>query len=448
VTRLGSTGRKSPARAADDDFALPAGVTIVLMNESRSDILILGGGVIGLSCALALLRRGVSVRVLERGAPGCGASHGNCGTLTPSHAIPLTVPGMPWRALRWMLRRDAPLYVNPRPDWARWRWLLGFARRCNLACAERTAIARAAILQRSWALLPRVLVEEGIDCEYTPTGNLFVYRDAGTLVADRKEIAWLHRLGIAAAALRGREVEEMEPALLPGVVGGILHADDAQLRPDKLVDGLARRVRECGGAIETQTIIEGFITSGATVSRVQTSRGEFSGERVLLALGAWTPRLSLQLDLPLPIQPGKGYSITMSRPDPCPRHALVLREPSVCVTAWGSGYRLGSTMEFSGYDERPNRTRLDALRRGARAYLREPLGAELREEWWGWRPMCVDEVPLIGPVARWNNLLLATGHGMLGVSMSAATAELVASLVAGERPVLDPAPYAPTRFGF
>lgn len=416
------------------------------MNAVHSDVLILGGGVVGLSCALALLRQGASVRVVDRGVPGCGASHGNCGTLTPSHAIPLTMPGMPWKALHWMLRRDAPLYVNPRPDWSRWHWLLGFARRCNLAFAQRAAIARAAILQRSWTLLPRILVEEGIDCEYAPSGNLYVYRDAHTLAEDRGEIEWLRRLGISAAALDGAEAEAMEPALLPGVVGGILHADDAQLRPDRLVDGLARRVRERGGLIEPAAAIQDFHCIGQRVDRVLTSRGEFSGERVVMALGAWTPPIAARLDLKVPIQPGKGYSITMSRPDPCPRHALVLREPSVCVTAWDSGYRLGSTMEFSGYDERLNRTRLDALRRGARAYLRAPLGPELQEEWWGWRPMCVDEIPLIGPVRRWNNLLLATGHGMLGVSMSAATAELIASLVAGDKPVLDPAPYAPTRF--
>ncbi|WHZ17921.1 MAG: D-amino acid dehydrogenase small subunit [Rhodanobacteraceae bacterium] len=418
------------------------------MNAVRSDVLVLGGGVIGLSCALALLRQGASVRVLERGEPGCGASHGNCGTLTPSHAIPLTVPGMPWKALHWMLRRDAPLYVSPKPDWQRWRWLLGFAQRCNLASAERAAIARAAILQRSWTLLPRLLVEEGIECEYAPSGNLYVHRDAHTLEHDRPEIEWLHRLGIAALALRGDEVEQMEPALLPGVAGGILHADDAQLRPDKLVEGLARRVRERGGVIETGADITGFRCADGRVDGVQTSRGGFAGDRIVLALGAWTPHVASMLDLRVPIQPGKGYSITMSRPDPCPRRALVLREPSVCVTAWDSGYRLGSTMEFSGYDEHLNRTRLDALRRGAAAYLRAPVGAELREEWWGWRPMCIDEIPLIGPVRRWNNLMLATGHGMLGVSMSAATAELVASLVAGGKPVLDPAPYAPVRFGF
>jgi len=417
------------------------------MSEARSDVLILGGGVIGLFCALTLLRRGASVRVIDRGQPGCGASHGNCGTLTPSHAIPLTVPGMPWRALHWMLRRDAPLYVNPRPDWDRWRWLLGFARRCNPGFAKRAALVRAAILKRSWTLLPRVLVEEGIDCEYAPAGNLYVYRDRRTLEHDRPEIEWLHRLGIAATALGGAEVEQMEPSLLPGVVGGVLHTDDAQLRPDLLVEGLARRLRELGGIIETGAAVQGFRCADGRVDAVRTTHGDFSGERVVMALGAWTPRVASMLDLQVPIQPGKGYSITMSRPDPCPHRALVLREPSVCVTAWGSGYRLGSTMEFSGYDERLNRTRLDALRRGAAAYLRAPVGAELREEWWGWRPMCVDETPLIGPVNRWHNLLLATGHGMLGVSMSAATAELVVSLIACEPPVLDARAYSPARLG-
>ena len=416
------------------------------MDAARSDVLILGGGVIGLSCALALLHRGASVRVLDRSEPGSGASHGNCGTLTPSHAIPLTVPGMPWRALRWVLRRDAPLYVNPRPDWDRWRWLLGFARRCDLACAERAALVRAAILQRSWTLLPRMLVDEAIECEYATAGNLYVYRDAGVLQQDHGDVEWLRKLGVTTTALSGEAVEAMEPALLPGVAGGMLHPDDAQLRPDRLIDGLVRRVRECGGVIEAGAAVEGFDCGNGRLDAVRTSRGRFSGERVVMALGAWTPQLASRLDLRVPIQPGKGYSITMSRPDPCPGRALVLREPSVCVTAWGSGYRLGSTMEFSGYDEGLNRPRLDALRRGAAAYLRMPLGSELREEWWGWRPMCVDEVPLIGPVKRWNNLLLATGHGMLGVSMSAATAELVASLVMNETPLLDPAPYAPARF--
>jgi len=147
------------------------------------------------------------------------------------------------------------------------------------------------------------------------------------------------------------------------------------------------------------------------------------------------------------MQPGKGYSITYTRPALAPRFALVLREAAVCVTTWPSGYRLGSTMEFSGYAEGLNRTRLDALRRGAATGLHEPEGPDLLEEWWGWRPMSVDEVPIIGPSTRWSNLHLATAHGMLGVSMSAATGELVAAQLTGAAPAIDPAPYAPARFG-
>lgn len=180
---------------------------------------------------------------------------------------------------------------------------------------------------------------------------------------------------------------------------------------------------------------------------MRTTRGVFSGERIVMALGAWSPLVAQSLGLRLPMQPGKGYSITYSRPSLAPRHALVLREAAVCVTTWESGFRLGSTMEFSGYAEGLNRTRLDALRRGAAQGLHVPEGPELREEWWGWRPMSVDEVPIIGPSSRWSNLTLATAHGMLGVSMSAATGELVASMLRGDVPSIDPTPYAPTRFG-
>ncbi|HET9836100.1 MAG TPA: FAD-dependent oxidoreductase [Rhodanobacteraceae bacterium] len=417
------------------------------MNPPPDDVLVLGGGVIGLACALALRRAGARVRVLEQAAPGHGASHGNCGTLTPSHAIPLSVPGVRWKALRWMTKRDAPLYVNPRPDFDRWRWLLGFARRCNLPDAQRAAIARCAIMQRSHALLPQWLAEEGIDCDYAKRGTLYVYRDQRALQAGRPEVDWLHELGLTAEVLDGDTVLGMEPALKPGVAGGVLHPDDAQLRPDRLVDALARRVRERGAAIETETRIEGFDCASRRINAVRTSRGTFSGEKIVFALGAWSPRIARQLGMKLPMQPGKGYSITTSRPDPCPRTALVLREAGVCVTAWESGFRLGSTMEFSGYDTTLNRTRLDALRRGARTYLEVPFGDQLQEEWWGWRPMCLDEVPLIGPSTCWSNLLLATGHGMLGVSMSAATGELIAAQVADARTMIDPAPYAPARFG-
>jgi D-amino-acid dehydrogenase len=170
---------------------------------------------------------------------------------------------------------------------------------------------------------------------------------------------------------------------------------------------------------------------------------------VVLAVGAWSPRLARRLDVPFlarAMQPGKGYSITYDRPLLAPRRPLTLQERSVCASIWGSGYRLGSTMEFSGFDTTLNRRRLDALERAAREYLHEGVGPARREEWFGWRPMTVDDVPLLGPVPGRPRQWLATGHGMLGVSMSIATADLVADLVCGRTPALDPAPYRPERF--
>jgi D-amino-acid dehydrogenase len=418
------------------------------MDDSRSDVLVLGGGVVGLSCALFLLRAGIGVRVLEQGTPGCGSSHGNCGTITPSHAAPLAMPGTFGVALRSVFRADAPLYLNPRFDGPRLRWLLGFARHCNWNDFHRAAAARAAMLSRSRRALAELIRAERIDCEFAEEGELYVYRGAKLREADeRHHAAVLDRLGIEVQRLRGDEVEAMEPALKPGVAGGLFHPGDARLRPDRYVAELARRVRERGGAIVAGAKIDRLDTDGRSLTHVRTTRGVFRAARVVMALGAWSPLLGRQLGLRLPMQPGKGYSITYTRPSRAPRHALVLREPAVCVTTWASGYRLGSTMEFSGYAEGLNRTRLDALRRGAATGLHEPEGPELLEEWWGWRPMSVDEVPIIGPSTRWANLHLATAHGMLGVSMSAATGELVAAQIAGGALAVDPLPYAPGRFG-
>ncbi|MET0504937.1 MAG: FAD-dependent oxidoreductase [Luteibacter sp.] len=418
------------------------------MERSRSDVLVMGGGVIGLACALYLLKAGASVRVLEQGLPGNGSSHGNCGTITPSHAGPLTMPGMVGTALRSLLRRDAPLYVNPRPDIERARWLLGFARRCTWRDYQQAGEARGAILARSRALLGELVQSEGMACEFEEVGELYVYRQERSVQADRPHVELLRRLGMDVRVLLGDDVLALEPSLRAGVVGGLLHPGDARLRPDRFVAELARRVRELGGAIETGARVDEFVFDNTRVSHVRTTRGVFSADRVVMALGAWSPLVGRLLDIRLPMQPGKGYSLTWDRPPAeAPTHSLVLREAAVCVTPWASGFRLGSTMEFSGFDEGLNPIRLDALRRGAAAYLREPEGRGEVVPWWGWRPMSVDELPIIGPSSTWSNLTYATAHGMLGISMAAATGELVASLLAGPAPVLDPTPYAPSRFG-
>ncbi|WP_328797038.1 NAD(P)/FAD-dependent oxidoreductase [Luteimonas deserti] len=411
----------------------------------RDDVLIVGGGVIGLASGLALLGAGRQVRVLEAGTAGCGSSHGNCGTITPSHAAPLAAPGTVARALRWMLSPDAPLRVSPRVDPALWYWMAGFARRCNRRDWLRGMQARAALLQASRAAFPEWLSAHGIECEFLPSGVDHVYRDPAQFAAFADEATHLRALGIPVEMIDGDIYLRGEPALREGVVGAVRFDGDARLRPDRYVAGLARAFQAAGG-----TLVEGCEVLAAGEVRdgvhVTTSRGAFAGRDLLLATGAWSPRLARALRLRVPVQPGKGYSITYSRPARVPQRPMVLHERSVCVTAWDSGFRLGSTMEFSGYDRSLNRVRLDALVRGARDYLHVPEGPVREEEWYGWRPMSVDDVPILGAVPGARHLWLATGHGMLGVSMSVATGHLMTDLICGRAPRLDPAPYAPDRF--
>lgn len=418
------------------------------MPATLDDVIVAGGGVIGLSVALALAEAGRGVRILEAGRVGGGSSHGNCGTLTPSHAPPLSAPGVPLRALRWMLTPDAPLYVRPRLDPMLWSWLLRLAARANPRDWRASAMAKGALLNDSRARLKDWIAHYGLDAEFVESGLDYVYRDPDAFAHGQREIPLLRELGIHAQAIDGATYQAQEPALKPGVAGALHFPGDAMLRPDRYVAELARVAIERGVGIETHCAMQGARRDGGQW-RVETPRGAFVGRELVLAMGAWSHREAAALGLPWlrrALQPGKGYSITFDVPERAPRRPLVLRERSVCVTAWGSGFRLGSTMEFSGFDERLNARRLAALERGAAEYLHVPAGPAVRERWYGWRPMCVDDVPLLGAAPGHDDLWLATGHGMMGMGMSAGSGQLLADLMTGRETAIDPAPYAPSRF--
>lgn len=416
------------------------------MERHTTDVLVLGGGVIGLACALELLRAGRRVTVVERDRIGAGASHGNCGTITPSHAPPLAMPGQIRQALRWMFTPDAPFRVAPRADPALIAWMLRFAGRCNERTFRAAARAKGALLVAARAALAELISREHLDCEWEEQGTLGVWRTQQGFDKAMWLPPLLRELGLPCEVLDGDEVRRREPAVQAGIGGGVFHGRDARLRPERYLEALAGRVREAGGEIREGTTVLGFERAGGRVTQVRTTAGAFEAREIVHALGAWSPKLAATLGLHLPIQPGKGYSITFARPALAPRLPLVLKERMVCVTAWESGLRLGSTMEFAGYDASLNRVRLDALTRAAREYLVEPPTGPAVEEWYGWRPMVYDDLPIIGRAPGAANLMLATGHGMLGVTESAVTGRLVADLVTGRAPVIDPEPYRPTRF--
>ncbi len=178
----------------------------------------------------------------------------------------------------------------------------------------------------------------------------------------------------------------------------------------------------------------------------RTAKGEFEADAFVVATGALTPRLEGLLGCKIPIQPGKGYSVTMPRPSVCPRIPLIFPETRVAVTPFETGYRLGSTMEFAGYDDSIRPERIQLLKDGAAPYLREPYGEVVEQEWFGWRPMTYDSVPILDRSRRHENVWVAAGHNMLGMSMAPASGKLVAEMMTGQAPHLDTAPYRLSRF--
>ena len=415
------------------------------MSRAREDVIVVGAGAIGLASALALRAQGRQVRVIDRGRVGGATSHGNCGTITPSHAPPLAAPGVPRRALRWMLDPRAPLYVRTRLDPTLWRWLLQFGARCNARDWLQSTRARGALLDDSRQRLAEWVQAHALDCEFDARGLDYVFGDARNFDHHVAECEALNAQGIATTCIPGADYARANPAFHDRLAGAIHFPGDAQLRPDRYTAELARVLRAQGVVIDEQVDVQGFSADAQGV-RVQADGQLLAARELVLATGPWSRHWARQLDLRVPIQPGKGYSLTWSRPAQVPQRPVVLKDHSVFVIAWREALRLGGTMEFAGADPSLRATRLRALQQAADHYLRAPRGAQLQEQWCGWRPMSVDDVPLIGRAPAHPHVWLAAGHGMLGISMSAGTGQLIADLVCGRTPAIDPAPYRPERF--
>jgi D-amino-acid dehydrogenase len=414
---------------------------------NKRHVIIIGGGVIGTACAHYLSRSGWRVTLIEKGAFGSGSSHGNCGLVCPSHVLPLAEPGMVGEALRSLFRKDSPFAIRFRMDPAFWSWMIHFALRCNRRDLVEAARGIQPLLESSLKLYQDLVEREGLDCEWERKGLLFVYRskdqmDAYALV-DRLLGESFH---CPARRLDGDGVVELEPALKPGLAGGWYYHDDAHLRPDKLLRSWRKALEAGGVMIREHCPFRGFRRHDGRAVAADTEQENLTADAFVVATGAWTPLLNEQLGCKVPIQPGKGYSLTMPRPSICPAIPLIFPETRVAVTPFQSGYRLGSTMEFAGYDETIHPGRLQLLRDGAAPYLREPECEPIEEKWFGWRPMTWDSLPIIDRSPAFDNVLIAAGHNMLGLSMAPATGKLVAELLSGDTPSLDPTPYRVGRF--
>lgn len=413
--------------------------------------LILGSGVVGASAAYYLASKGWRVTLLDRAAFGRGSSHANCGYVCPSHVFPLCKPGAIATTLPLILRKNAPFAIRPRLDFSLFSFFTQFARNCREDLATETSFALHDLLQSGKRCYEEIIAAEKIDCEYTALGCLFVYLNHhhfDAFAATNDIIR--ERFGFSAVRVDGPQLAAMEPTLRDGLAGAWLFREDAHIRPDQFMAGLRAALERKGVTIREHCEAIALAGRGRDATTVETTQGPIHADAFVVATGAWTPLLSDSLGVRLPIQPGKGYSLTMPRPAHCPTYPMVFEEHRVAITPFRTGYRLGSTMEFAGYDDSIPPQRLQLLRDGARHYLRHPDEVahdhgQHTESWYGWRPMTPDGRPFIDFSSRFRNVLIAAGHNMIGMSTGPGTGKLAAEMLSGETPHFDPRPFRISR---
>lgn len=400
-----------------------------MKSEQNTDILIIGGGIIGLFCAYYLSESNNRITILDKGPANEASSHGNCGLITPSHVLPLNSWSLVFNALKSMRKGDAPFHMKPQVSRRFLSWGSRFLRNCSQTKVLNNAQSIQEILVPSRVYYDEFFRNEDIQCNWQENGIYFLFKDKAGFDHFSKENDLTCRFGQNANRISKQELLDKEPAIREDVAGAWIYKDDAWLRPNELISGLKKLLVERGVEFVNAEVV-GFEKYKDRLINARTSKGiEIESKQFVLAAGAWSPLLANKMGLNLPIIPGKGYSITMENQQNSPTRPIIMMEKMVVATPWSNGYRLGSTMELAGYDSFLNSKRLNALRVGASEYLKTSSTGKKEEIWTGWRPLTPDSVPIIGPSDKIDNLVLATGHGMLGMSMGPATGKIVSGIL-------------------
>jgi D-amino-acid dehydrogenase len=412
-------------------------------------VVIVGAGVVGLSVALHAARRGHAVTVIERGtAEDDGCSFGNAGMVVPSHFVPLAAPGMMAQALRWMWSPESPFYVRPRlsADLLGWGWRFWRA-------ASARAVKRAAPLLRDLHLASRACFEEwaglwGNEFGLVKRGLLMLCNTERGIEEEARTAEAARGLGIPAEVLTARKAAEREPNLRMEIVGAVHFPLDCHLTPGRLMAALAREAQSAGARTCWGTKVTGWRRRGSSVEAVLTDRGDFEADEYVLCAGIWSTALARDLGLRLPMQAGKGYSLTLPEPRRLPSLCAILTEARVAVTPMGSALRVGGTLELTGLDESIDAARVRGIVSAVTRYYPDFSAADFAgvTAWCGLRPCSPDGLPYVGRFGRYRNVSAATGHATMGVSLGPVTGKLMAEILSDETPSLDIAALRPDRY--
>lgn len=411
----------------------------------RKHVTVLGAGVIGLSTALYCARRGMRVTIIER-KPRVrdGCSFGNAGMIVPSHFTPLAAPGMVKLGLKWMWNPESPFYIQPRLDLDLLKWGVHFWK-----AATKSRVDAAAPVLRDLSLLSRQCFEEfNFDLGLVKKGLLMLCKKQQTLDEESHMAAKARELGIPAEVLDAKATAALDPAVTMDVIGSVFFPKDCHLSPARFIAALEAELERLGVTFLWETEVNGFETENGALRAVKTSSGQVEGQEFVLCGGVWSAELARELDLKLPMQAGKGYSLTLANPQQLPELCSICTEARLAVTPMAGALRVGGTMEMAGIDESITQRRVRGITRAFPTYFPEFAEKDFAEvkPWNGLRPCSPDGMPYVGRTGRWKNLTLATGHAMMGLSLAPATGKIVADMLGGEKPPVALELMSPDRF--
>lgn len=411
-------------------------------------VLIVGGGIVGLCSAYYALQKGCRVTVLERNAPDhTGCSLGNAGMVVPSHFTPLAAPGMVGLGLRMLLNPESPFAIRPRLDADLLRWGWQFTRHANAEHVKRSAPLLRDMNLASRALYERLNEEIG-DFGLVKRGLLMLCKTEHAFHEEAEVAKQAKALGLRADVVTPEEAAKRDPGLRMDIAGGVHFLDDCHLSPNRLLPLLARAVEQNGGTIRWGSEVRRWRTAAGRITAAETTQGDMTADEYVLAGGAWSPGLVKPLGLRLPMEAGKGYSLTLSQPRRLPELCSILTEARIAVTPMGSALRFAGTMEVTGEDLTVNHRRVDGILKAIPQYFPDFAASDFHglPVWSGLRPCSPDGLPYIGRFARYANLSAATGHSMMGISLGPVTGRLTAEILSGEKPSIDITALSPDRY--
>jgi D-amino-acid dehydrogenase len=404
-------------------------------------IIVLGSGVIGTTSAYYLAQAGHDVTVIDRQpAAGMETSYGNAGEVSPGYSAPWAGPGVPFKAVKWLLMKHSPLVVRPKLDPAQWRWILQMLANCNHKSYEINKGRMVRLAEYSRDVLVQLRADTGIRYDERSQGTLQLFRTQAQLDGAANDIAVLEQSGVPYNVLDPKGCEAAEPALAKvrgKFVGGLQLPGDETGDCFKFTQALAQMAKDLGVKFRQNVSIERLVTEGDKVTGVVTSQGELKADSFVLALGSYSPFVLKQIGIKIPVYPVKGYSITVPITDAsgAPESTVMDETFKVAITRLGDRIRVGGTAELAGFDLTLHQARRDTLEHSVTDLFPQGGDVSRAEFWCGLRPMTPDGTPVVGPTP-YRNLFLNTGHGTLGWTMACGSARVMADLVSGRQPAV------------